>query len=214
MTFAGALVLTAYLAFVPPEVQGVGTCPSAAEVTVRLEPLLPVAARAGEGAADVVVLEASAAQAFVRLRDPDGRVAQERVLEAGLSCADRATEAAVLVAAWEADLHADVAFPDTEPPRVAPSVPVPSAMVGAPPSASPVPVPAATVSAAHMAPPLVAGPPFEATLGVELLLATPSDAGATPAGSIETTWSRGGRWHGRAAISATGAHTLALPPDR
>ena len=199
--FASALVLIAHLAFVPPEVRGEGTCPSVAEVRERLGPLLPAAA--GEGAADIVVLEASGEKAVVRLRDPEGHVAHERALDTGASCADRATEAAVLVAAWEADLHADVAFPvaepsaPTPPPPAAPSAPAPTAIVG---------------TARVAAPPERAARPIEATVGAEIFVAAPPDMGATPAGAIEATWGRGTRWHGRAAISATGTHSLAFPP--
>jgi hypothetical protein len=199
--FGAAGFLIAHLAFVPPEIRGAGTCPSVDEVSARLAPLFPTAPLTKESGADVVVLETSGGQVAVRLRDPSGVITHERILEASASCAERATEVAVLIATWEADLHAEVAFPGAEPqaPRLAP----------------PLPAPVDTVDTARVAPrPEAAAPPPEVTLGAELFVAAPPDAGKAPAGSIEATWGRGDPWHGRTAISATGTHTLALPPGQ
>jgi hypothetical protein len=198
--------VAAFLAFVPPEVRGGATCPSTDEVASRLAPLLPQAAPLGNDRADVVVLDATRERATVRLLDSDGRVAHERVVDGKLSCSERATQAAVLVATWEAQLHAEVAFP-----------PMPEGSSSLPSStehqaiAVPDATPVATLGTRLAEPPARR---IDLRLGGELFVAAPPDAGLAPAGSVEALWSTDSRWHARVAVLATGSHTVTLPPGK
>lgn len=208
MSLGGPLALAAYVAFTPPQVRGTGDCPSAAEVTARLTPLLP---RQGSGEAssdalsdpgDEVELATVDGAIVAKLRDPNGDVVHQRVT-AATACADRATEIAVLVAIWEADLHSDVAFPAIagaaeEVPSKEPAAPSAPALAVAqavdPPRASPAPGPS------------------ELSLGAALSFVAPPSQGVVPAGWIEATWKRGLPVRARLALSASGTHEIELSP--
>jgi hypothetical protein len=198
------LALAALVVFAPPEVTGSGDCPSAAMVAARLAPLLPPGDDAARG--DLVELEAAGDATLVRLRDPEGNVVNERRTAAS-TCAERADEVALLIAIWEADLHADVAFPPLAPPVVdeAPPVAAPAPRVDAPPPAA---APVTRVQAAPPAPPSR----WAGSVGGALALVAPASAGVAPAGWIEATLSAGGPVGARVALGATGEHQLALPP--
>jgi hypothetical protein len=203
------VVLAAQLAFVAPAVRGPSTCPSAAEVARRLTPLLP--ATTGGGEAEVVEVVPTDGAAIVRLREADGHVSHERVLERAAGCDARADEAAVLVAAWEADLHADVVFPALPAPAPV-ALPVVASAPPAPPQVTPPPAVPVAVTAKQGGE--NRAPPFALALGAEVFVAAPAFADGTPAGAVELTGAGGGRVHGRVALLATGTHDLALSPGR
>ena len=154
-------------------------------------------------APDVVELISKDGGAVVRMWDAAGSLSHQRALPAEASCAERATEAAVLIAAWEADLHADVAFPPVvapEPPPLPPAVAV-RRESSTPPEMS-------AISA-----PRVTGPrSLDFAVGGELFVAAPPSAGVAPAGAVEAMWSGGGRFRGRLALMVTGTHGLRLAP--
>jgi hypothetical protein len=203
--FGGLLALGAQLAFTPPQVRGSGDCPSAAEVVARLEPLLPRETDQATAAApgDVVELAPAAGGTIVRLRDPAGIVSHERTVGGAKGCAERAVELAVLVAIWEADLHAEVVFPPLPPNDEAEAPAVPPAPTAKPPRTS-------VRAAPRAAEPSSRG--SRASLGAAFLAAQPFGAGVAPAGFLEATWSRGGPLRGRLALAATGSHAIDLPP--
>lgn len=207
--FAAAALLSLQVAFEPPEVRAAGVCPSAADVAARLGPLLPAASHDGAANPDVVELAERPAELHVRLRDPDGSVSHDRVLVAGPSCGERAAAAAAIIAAWEADLHADVAFPTSPEPPVAPA-PEPARPPEVPAEPPPIIVTAPGAGGRYEA---TAVPPV-ATVGVELFAAAPGGGGPVPAGSAEVTRSLTDRIHGRASMLATGIHALTLGPGQ
>jgi hypothetical protein len=190
--------LAAYAAFTPPEVRGAGSCPSAAEVAARLGPLLPWERGAADARADVVELTSAGGVTIVRLRDPDGNVVDERTTAA--ACDERAAEIAVLVAAWEADLHTHLAFPPPAAARAKPPTP-PAAAPRATISQETKPAPAATTRTT-------------VSLGAAVSMVAPPSQGLAPAGWVEGTWGRGATptFRGRLSLGATGAHEIALAP--
>jgi hypothetical protein len=201
----GLVALIGPLLFASPQLRGDVICPSAAEVGLRLSPLLPNAPTVdAEGTApDVVELVSKDGGTVVRMWDAAGSLSHQRELPVEASCAERAAQAAVLIAAWEADLHADVTFP----PVVARAPPaLPPAVAARRESAPPPEVSA--ISAAR-----VAGPPsLDLAVGGELFVAAPPAAGVAPASAVEATWSGGGRVRGRLALMVTGTHGVRLTP--
>src|SRR4029079_19601054 len=139
--------LAAWLGFSGVETVGEGACPDPAEVTRLLAQIAPSADRAGP-AARRARLSRSADVVRVELLGTAGERLGERELDAGESCADLAAAAAVVVAAWEAELN----------PRVETRVSLP-----------PPPARAATVVTAAPAPPAPpprSGPRFDLGLGL------------------------------------------------
>jgi hypothetical protein len=84
-----------------PEVRGELDCPSPAAVESRLEELLPPPGTALDG--HVVELAREGEALVVRLRQADGTVVGTRQLPTR-SCAEQAEAAAVVVAAWDAQV--------------------------------------------------------------------------------------------------------------
>jgi hypothetical protein len=206
----------AVVAFSPPDVRGDATCPSPTEVASLLSRLLPSSgADDGRTLSDVVEIATGESAPLVRLVEPGGRVAREHRLDAGASCSERASEAAVVIATWEANLHADVPFPPA--PRASASdgdALTPPAPAASAPSRSPAFVAvSAPVSVRAAAPPRFdERPEVGPTIGGELLLATPSSGDSVPGGLVEVTGLGRERTHGRASLSLTDAHSLALAP--
>jgi hypothetical protein len=227
VSVAALAVVAAQVTFVAPAVRGEGSCPAAAEVARQLTPLLPASRGADEP--EIVELVFAGADAIVRLRGADGRVSHERVLDRAASCDARAEEAAVLVAAWEADLHADVAFPASSGPTPAPMAPASPASAGAPAAlAAPAPSlvgPPGATGAGDPAPGVAPvafvakrgegdARPVGLAVGAEVFVAAAGLADAAPAGAVEVTLTTGARVHARLALLATGAHELELTPGR
>src|SRR4051812_39512595 len=91
----------------PLAVEGAPTCPAPAEVTARLQTLLPRldpwdAIEHAQLVEDGVVLR-------VTLTDAKGALVAERLLPANASCAALADAAALVIAAWKSDVHAQFA---------------------------------------------------------------------------------------------------------
>jgi hypothetical protein len=108
-----------WLALGPVAVEGTAACPGAADIAARVAALLP-AARPTD-APDVVRLDDDADGALrVTLDRPDGTSIGERALARTFSCDDLAAAVAVVVAAWESDVHPEF----QPPPSVAPSIAV------------------------------------------------------------------------------------------
>jgi hypothetical protein len=122
-----ALLLAAMPAS-PVVLDGNTTCPTPAAVRAELDRYLP---RTSEHT-DRAELEETPAGLRVRLRRDDGVVVAERTFSTSESCEDLARAAAVVIAAWEADLHPELtaqnwtreaAQPQTPEPRTLPSRP-------------------------------------------------------------------------------------------
>jgi hypothetical protein len=112
----GAPVLLAILLAALP-VTGSATCPSAGEVQVQLQGLLPE----GTGrAGDEAEVQPAAAGVRVALRAASGAAVGERVLSEPGSCAELAREAAVILAAWEAETPSAAHQGELEGMRMAP----------------------------------------------------------------------------------------------
>lgn len=124
----------------PVAVEGATTCPTPAEVTTRLSALLPRldpwdAIEHARLTEDGVVLR-------VTLIDAKGAAVAERLLPASSSCAALADAAALVIAAWKSDVHAQFAV---DLPAVPPARPPPPTVTRA--SAPTAVVPARTTRA-------------------------------------------------------------------
>jgi hypothetical protein len=110
--------------------EGTGGCPSAQDVSARLAGLLG----AGEDGAPPETLDLDSQSAGLRLRlwRADGTLVAERTIARAPSCAEMAESAAVLVAAWEANLRPGTAQIAVHPTMTGP-VPVPPDAQAAPP---------------------------------------------------------------------------------
>jgi hypothetical protein len=108
-----------WLAVGPVAVEGNAACPASTDVAARVATLLPAAQTTD--APDVVRLDDDAGGALrVTLSRPDGTPLDERALAHTFSCDDLAAAVAVVVAAWESDVH-----PEFQPaPAPAPSIAV------------------------------------------------------------------------------------------
>lgn len=167
------------------EVSGT-SCPSAAEVTERLQPLLPPGPAGRRARVERVPSparpdgRAPAELLRIELRDDGGRTLATRYLEAAAPCADLAAAAAVIIAAaWQAE--------------VAPAPAEPIRLQRAPAAAPPPPSLSYDVAAGF------------------LLSFAGSDA-APGADLTVTLGRRGGRLGALAAFSGTGLRDLPLGP--
>jgi len=102
-------------------VEGAATCPTPSLVAERLAPLLPsVSATIERSAADVARVESRRGALDIELRDPQGALRASRRLDEDAPCADLAAAAAVVLAAWEAELQPGAAPPPSLPPLALP----------------------------------------------------------------------------------------------
>jgi hypothetical protein len=148
------------------EVRGDATCPAPADVARRLAELLPTTAKAVAPASPtgrVIVARNGLALRLVLL-GPNANELATRELPTDGTCDDLATAAAVVIAAWQADLN-----PDLTPAVALPSKPA-------------VPVPAVATSAGARATPAPALP-TRLELGLGLMV---SDVGDLAPGAIVT----------------------------
>jgi hypothetical protein len=109
---AGLLSLVVALAPGRVEIVGDATCPAPAEIAARLAELIPAAAgTSGPSgalpAAKIIVARTDRAMRLVLL-GPGSNELATRELAAEGSCADLAAAAAVVIAAWRADLNPDL----------------------------------------------------------------------------------------------------------
>jgi len=84
-------------------VNGDTTCPTAEEVSTRVAQLVPAVDTTAPR--DLARIEEAGGVLRVSLLRPDGAVVATRELSRTASCADLAAAAAVVVAAWESDIH-------------------------------------------------------------------------------------------------------------
>ena len=84
-------------------VNGDATCPTAEEVSTRVAQLVPAVDTAAPR--DLARIEEAGGVVRVSLWRPDGALVATRELSRTGSCADLAAAAAVVVAAWESDVH-------------------------------------------------------------------------------------------------------------
>jgi hypothetical protein len=109
---AGLLVLVLALAPGGVKIAGDATCPAPAEIAARLAEFIPAAAGASGPsgalpAAKVIVARTDRAMRLVLL-GPSSNELATRELAAEGSCEDLAAAAAVVIAAWRADLNPDL----------------------------------------------------------------------------------------------------------
>jgi hypothetical protein len=147
---SGALAALLWLVVAPGgvELAGDATCPAPAAIAGRLAELIPAAP--DPPALEVVVSRTERSVRLV-LRGPSSNELATRELAVEGSCADLAAAAAVVIAAWRADLNPDLT----------PSVTLPARAPAAPPAA------AAAIVAARAAPVEAPRPtPFAIGLGL------------------------------------------------
>jgi len=166
-------------------VTGVTACPSPREVEQELAGL--IGPREAESVPDLVELRDDAGSIVVALRRGSGEVIAEKRLDAGLSCAQRAAAAAVVVAAWEArpgsQAASTLAVP--APAQVAP----PTVVVTHEPAPRPI----------HLEPGV--------SLGLSLVGSTP-----TPAALVEVAFARTDAVIPGVAALVVGSHSTPVGP--
>lgn len=174
-------------------VQGESVCPRPDEVARALDSLLSPGDRGAiHGRAELVP---DGPSVRLRLMRPDGTLLSEKQLSAEPSCAAMAETAAVVLAAWAAQLQADMPYVFEMPLRVGKQAAPEQPMVAA---ASPSPAPAAR--------------PWNGTVGAGLF-ASFQPATIAPALAIDVRARRAdSSWGGKLALFGTGAHVQSLDP--
>ncbi|MEA2695945.1 MAG: hypothetical protein QOI66_216 [Myxococcales bacterium] len=177
-------------------VDGAATCPTAAEVALRLSSLL---APADSG--DRVRIDTVDDAVEIVLRRADGTLIGRRRLQAQGPCDERARIAAIVLATWESDIHPAFereAAPPPEPPAPSPAPaadvakPMPTVPVAPAPARWELGVGAATSLAGgtFVAGARVAGAFVRASgIGAQMMIAGEGDR-STTAGSGQAVWSR------------------------
>jgi hypothetical protein len=174
-------------------VQGVAVCPRPDEVARALDPLLSSSDRDAIDASAELVPEGPSVR--LRLLRPDGKLLSEKLLVAEPSCAAMAETAAVILAAWAAQLHTDVPYAFETPARVEKTAEQPQPVLVA---KLPAPVPATL--------------PWAGTFGAGLLASFQPTTFA-PALAIDVRARRAdSSWGGKLALVGTGAHQQSLTP--
>jgi hypothetical protein len=165
-----------------PVIRGEGTngCPSAQDVSARLAGLL--AATADAGPPEVLEMAPERGGLRLRLWRADGTLVAERDIAPAATCAEMAEAAAVLAAAWEADLR-----------------PATTRLVAGPPSAMSAPVPDPF--------PAVPSPSGTALYELGAVPAVWLGGGGPAVGGLV----RGGLWSRRAPLGITAALAAAFP---
>jgi|GEM_PF-5102590 len=148
----------------------------------------------------------------IMLRNPQGTVAAERTLPRAGSCIDLAAASAVVIAAWQEEMRADLG-PALAPPQEGEGTSPPRQAQQAPPRSLPLPLPGPALDATARS---TAGPvpdggrPWE--LGVGVLASRESDF--APGLMIGAQMGRPqSQLAGRMEVTATGSHALALGPN-
>lgn len=172
-------------------VQGAAVCPRPDEVARALDPLLAPSDRDAIDASAELVPQGPSV--LLRLARSDGTVLFEKQLAAESSCAATAETAAVVLAAWAAQLHADLSYAFETPARVdRPAQPPQSPMVAAQPA------------------PAVR--PWAGTVGAGVFASFQPSTFA-PAVAIDVRVRReSSPWGGKLGFVGTGAHQLSLAP--
>jgi hypothetical protein len=117
-------MLAAVVGAAPVDVQGDTVCPRPGEVAAALDGL--IGARPGDAPADIARLVLQETEVVVSLRLASSQELRSKRIAPELSCAERATAAAVIIAAWESRLEArpagDLLVPAANHGRPPPSV--------------------------------------------------------------------------------------------
>jgi len=100
----GAIPTALVLAILAVQVES-PACPSRAEVEQALRPMLPALPEAKQG--DMARIARVGRGLRIDLVSPQGALIAERSLEVEGTCAELATVAAIIIAAWESDVHPD-----------------------------------------------------------------------------------------------------------
>jgi hypothetical protein len=155
-------------------VEGTTTCPTPAEVTTRLQTLLPRldpwdAIEHAHLVQDGVVLR-------VTLVDAKGTQVAERLLPSSASCTALADAAALVIAAWKSDVHAQFAV---DLPAVTPPHPPPPTLTR---------TAAAPAAPGLLTPPAARAPDLELLLGAGISAAGPGSQPAPSAGERVRPW--------------------------
>ena len=136
-----SMLLAALLsAGLPVEVQGTSRCPEPAAVAAILPEMLPAT---NDPHPDIAWIETAGLDVSITLRGPDGSARFSRTITSHGSCADLASAAAVIIAAWRTEHNHELSLeqPGVYPPPAKPApllkpAPIPEATPPAPPPAS------------------------------------------------------------------------------
>jgi hypothetical protein len=138
-----SVLLAALLAAgLPVEVQGTSRCPEPAAVAAILPELLPAT---DDLRPDIAWIETAGLDVSITLRGPDGSTRFARTITSHGSCADLASAAAVIIAAWTTEQNRELSLeqPGFYPPPAKPAPlpkPAPPAAEVTPPAPPPVSV--------------------------------------------------------------------------
>jgi hypothetical protein len=136
-----SVLLAALLATrLPVEVQGTSRCPEPTAVAAILPEMLPAT---NDAHPDIAWIETAGLNVSITLRGPDGSARFSRTITSHGSCADLASAAAVIIAAWTTEQNHELSLeqPGVYPPPAKPApvlkpAPIPEAPQSAPPPAS------------------------------------------------------------------------------
>ena len=189
-------ISVAWLLTAAMTVQGDSVCPRPDEVARALDSLLPPGdGGAIHGRAELVPDGPSVRLRLLRL---DGTLLSERQLSTEASCAATAETVAVVLAAWVAQLQADMPYAFEMPLSAGKQADAEQPMVAAAVPPAPGPAPAAR--------------PWKGTVGVGLF-ASFQPATFAPAMAIDVRARRAdSSWGGKLALFGTGAHAQSLDP--
>jgi hypothetical protein len=177
----GVLLNAATLLASPLEVGGDSDCPTAAEITRRVDELAP-----SEGPAAPAFVQVSNVGGRVRLElhGADGNALASRDLDEAASCDDLAAAAAVVVATWQNDLDPKASLPVELPAEPTPPAPAPQVVAAVEPTPPP--------------------PPRRRGLVGIGLLAAVADGAVAPGATLRASVNVGPRWLGvGAALGGT-----------
>jgi len=180
------------------QVQGPSTCPTAAEVMAVLPEMLPAAESSYP---DVAWIEAAGLALQIELRTPGGEPLFSRRLTSSGSCAELATIAAVVIAAWTAERNPGLSL-------LQPGVPAPPRPLAPPPAPpSRLPAPSPPVAQTLDTNPAVKPPRAARELDLSAGLGgTVNSAGLVAAARLEMGI-RGRRWGLRGGFAAETARS-------
>ncbi|HLK91285.1 MAG TPA: hypothetical protein VKZ18_15415 [Polyangia bacterium] len=174
-------------------VQGVGSCPSPAEVEARLAPLFPPGFASSSNDAAVLVEEGDGTLS-VSLARPDGKAIARRRLPRAATCGEQSQTVAVALAVWEAQIHPEISL---RLDRLAPA------------ASPPVETDELAITRAAATGP---SPPVEPGVGAAVMGAW-QPGSLAPGGRLDGVLGRAdARWRGRLSLAFLGTHTESLPP--
>jgi hypothetical protein len=193
-----ALVVSALLAL---QIEGAGSCPTAAEVDGKLIPLLSPGFATSSADLAVIAEEPDGALSLSLAR-PDGRTIARRRLPRSGTCDEQAEMVAVTIAVWEAQIHPEISL---RLDRLAGT-----GSSSAPPAAPPA-APALTLArSSERAPARLLMP----SIGGAVVGSWQPDSVA-PGGRLDATLGAAGRsWRARLSLAGLGKHTVSLAPGQ